>query len=448
MQNIATFIALNRFGLGVGPEEARAVDRDPRGWIQDQIQPRQEISPMLAQFPGASEINKEIHKARISGSQELRKTVRRKYREVFVTELVARARHHVQTPSPFAERMVLFWSNHFTVSRTKGIVGPTLPAFEREAIRPHIFGRFEDMLSAVASHPSMLAYLDNNISVGPNSLAGRRIGRGLNENLAREILELHTLGVNGGYGQDDVREFARALTGWTHAGTVPKRQKTIKSGAFEFRQAMHEPGPKTVLGKTYREDGMNEAKAILKDLAGHSATSRHIATKIARHFIADAPPKSAIDRLAKVFADERGDLAAVSKALVNLEEVWADPAPKVKTPYELVISVLRALGSAEPDRAMLHLPLRTMGHEPFNAPSPQGWPDMADHWLAPEALLRRIEWVRAISGRLAIDQPPSELMDRLIGPIASDNTRFMVDRAPSGDAAVALILASSEFQRR
>ncbi|MEM1276742.1 MAG: DUF1800 domain-containing protein [Pseudomonadota bacterium] len=447
MQDIASFIALNRFGLGVGPRDLEATGQDPKGWVAAQIRPFQTVPRALARFPEAAEINQQIHTARISDSREQKKKIRRKLRESATAELLARAEYQIATPTPFAERMVLFWSNHFTVSRSKGIIAPTLPAFEREAIRPHIFKRFEDMLIAVTSHPSMLGYLDNNVSIGPNSQAGRR-GRGLNENLAREILELHTLGVDSGYTQDDVREFARALTGWTHGGTVPKKQKTIRSGAFEFREVMHEPGPKTVLGKTYREDGMKEGLAILKDLARHPATARHIATKLARHFIADTPPQGAVDHLARVFENKRGDLAAISRALIELDAVWAEPMPKVKTPYELVISTFRALDAKTLNRRMLTLPLKTLAQEPFNAPSPQGWPDQADHWLAPEALLRRIEWIRAISARLPVTEPPVQLLERVIGPVASDTTRAMIEGAPSADAATALVLASAEFQRR
>lgn len=242
MKNIAAFIALNRFGLGVAPGEADAVEADPRGWIRNQIVPRQEVPADLSSFPGAASIMKEIHEARLESPEALRNVVRRHYRETFGPETAARGRHAVRTDTPFAERMVLFWSNHFTVSRSKAIVGPALPAYEREAIRPHVFGRFEDMLLAVVGHVCMVSYLDNNLSFGPNSRVGRRSGRGINENLAREILELHTLGVNGGYTQADVTEFAKALTGWTHGGMVGPQRSQPVSGGFVFRHWMHEIG--------------------------------------------------------------------------------------------------------------------------------------------------------------------------------------------------------------
>ena len=448
MQDLASFIALNRFGLGVGRGDAEAVAADPIGWIERQIVARQRVPDALASFPGAASIMKQIHEARLDGPEALRDTARRHYRESFAPEIAARARHAVTTPTPFAERMVLFWSNHFTVSRSKAIVGPALPAYEREAIRPHVFGRFEDMLLAVAGHVCMLSYLDNNLSFGPNSWVGRRTGRGINENLAREILELHTLGVDGGYTQSDVTELAKALTGWTHGGMVGRRRNVPVSGGFVFRHGMHEPGPKTVLGKVYPADGVEQAKAVLRDLARHGSTARFVATKLVRHFVADDPPKPEIERIAGVFRNSGGDLAQVSRALAGLDAVWRDPLPKVKTPYELVVSALRTLGIDAFGFRILRTPLRILGQEPFWAPSPQGWPDEARHWIAPEALLRRIEWLRAIAARAPASEPPAALLDRSIGPVASAETRRMVELAPSGDAGVALVLAAAEFQRR
>ena len=211
---------------------------------------------------------------------------------------------------------------------------------------------------------------------------------------------------------------------------------------------MHEPGPKTVLGKVYPEGGIEEARAIMRDLARHPSTARFIATKLVRHFVADDPPEAEIERIARVFRETGGDLARVSGALVDLDAVWRNPLPKVKTPYELVISALRALGIGEVTARTLRVPLRTMGQLPFNAPSPQGWPDEAGHWIAPEALLRRVEWLRAVAARAGATMEPAALLERTIGAVASMETRRTVDLAPSGDAGVAFVLASAEFQRR
>jgi uncharacterized protein (DUF1800 family) len=448
MQDIASFIALNRFGLGIGPGEPETVGADPKGWVKRQIVREQMVPAALQSFPSAASIVQDMYEARIESTKKLIEVAGRHYRGIFGPEVVARARHMVKTDKPFAERMVLFWSNHFTVSRSKQIVGPAIPAYEREAIRPHIFGRFEDMLVAAAGHVVMLDYLDNMVSVGPNSPAGRRSGRSLNENLAREILELHTLGVNGGYTQADVTAFAKVLTGWTHGGIVPRRSGVPVSGEFVFRNSMHEPGPKTILGKTYKENGIDEAKSVMHDLVRHPSTARFIATKLVRHVVADDPPEDAVNRIAGVFRDTEGDLAEVSRALVELDAVWKEPLPKVKMPYELVISTLRALDMDELTPQTLRVPLETMGQRPFYAPSPQGWPDEARHWLAPETLLRRIEWLRAVAARVPAAMQPDVLLERLIGPVASNDTRLWVGRAPSGDDAVALILASTEFQRR
>lgn len=447
MKHTAAFIAVNRFGLG-GLADDPALVRDPAGWLTRQIAPQPSTPAALSAFPGSAAILAAVQEARRAGEMALMQETRRHYRETFVAEVVARAQHMVATETPFAERMVLFWSNHFTASRTRAIIGPGLPAYEREAIRPQVFGRFEDLLQGVVRHVCMLAYLDNVVSVGPNSLRGRRRRVTLNENLAREILELHTLGVDGGYSQSDVVEFARALTGWTWGGLRGRNDPRPVHGGFEFVEAMHEPGPKTVLGVTYREDGMNEGIAILRDLARHPSTAHFLATKLVRHFVADDPPAAAVAHIARRLRDSGGDLAQVSRALVSLEAAWQAPLPKVKTHYEFVISTLRTTGPGEVDARALLTPLRELGQEPFNAPSPAGWPDRAKDWIACESLMRRIEWVHAMSARWPIRIDPRDLLERAIGAVASATTRSMVRAAPSASTGLALVLASPEFQRR
>lgn len=454
MRDVATFIALNRFGLGAAPGAAEAIGGDPRGWVATQIDGR--AAPGTAGGRASAGVLAETHSAAIESPEQLRATARRLYSSVFWPEVVARARYAIATEQPFAERMALFWSNHFTVSRTRAIIGPAIPAYEREAIRPYVFARFADMLKAVCRHPCMLTYLDNIVSIGPESDAGRRrrLARGadartLNENLAREILELHTIGVNGGYGQQDVIELAKAISGWSHGGFRPTGQDPRPvHGDFEFRAVFHEPGPKTVLGRTYTEAGADEGLAILDDLVRHPATAQHLATKLARHFIADDPPADAVTRIARVFLASDGDLAAVSRALIDLDAVWREPLSKVKTHYEFVVAVHRAVGNATATAADVVAPLQALGQPPFSAPSPQGWGDTARHWIAPEALLRRIEWVRSFAGSRPATLHPARFLDDVIGPVAGDATREGVARAPSGDAAIALVLASAEFQRR
>ena len=453
MSTVEAFIAANRFGLGARPGELEDIARDPRAWIVSQISGAHSIPAPLTSMPPSHETLKAIHEARIMGPQNLKRMARQNFRRTMFREINGRAKAMIESRQSFRERMVLFWANHFTVSSTRFTVGPIAGAYEREAIRPHIFGRFEDMLLETARHPAMLAYLDNARSIGPNSQAGERSGRGLNENLAREILELHTLGVNGGYTQNDVTEFAKILTGWSHGGLRNKRSIQFFGpvhGRFEFRDLAHEPDDKLLLGKRYPENGEQEGIDALADLARHPATVRFIATKLARHFVADDPPIEAVRRLERVFNESGGHLGAVSRELIALDAIWQQPLAKVKTPYELIISTLRA---AEIDvdairpRAIMSS-LQQLGHVPFRAPSPKGWPDRAQDWMSPESLLRRIEWLRAASARLPRSLTPDALAANTIGPVIAPRTQEMIDAAPSGEEALAMIFASPEFQRR
>ena len=451
MTSSDAFIASNRFGLGPRPGELADIGSDPRGWIGEQISIVNEVPPGLRNLPSSAEIIRAIHEARLEGPERLREAVVHGYREILLPEVVARVQAHIRTAQPFRERMVLFWANHFTVSTSKRIIGPSIGAYEREAIRPHVFGRFENILLATARHPTMLSYLDNNISFGPNSRAGKHIRRGLNENLAREILELHTLGVNGGYTQADVTEFAKILTGWTHGGTRSKRSIArlgAVHGRFEFQEIVHEPGAKTVLGKRYDENGEHEGIDALKDFARHPSTAKFIAEKLARHFVADEPPAAAVKALEAAFRRSGGHLGTVSKTLIELDAVWDEPLAKVKTPYELVVSTLRAVDLADIKLRMLRGTFAEMGQRPFSAPSPAGWPDRAKDWMSPESLMRRVEWLRALSARLPRTLAPGTVAEQTIGPVMSARTEEMIAAAPSGEEALALLFASPEFQRR
>src|SRR5690606_7407208 len=245
-----------------------------------------------------------------------------------------------------------FWSNHLCISASaKAIVAPISGAYEREAIRPHVLGRFEDMVLASAQHPAMLLYLDNAQSIGPASRAARAVRRpragaqrGLNENYARELLELHTLGVNGGYTQQDVQELARILTGWT-VGGLPGARRDATSGPvrFAFEPMLHEPGAKTLLGRRYADEGEDEGRRAIEALCRHPATARFIATKLVRHFISDEPPAAAVDAVAGAFADSDGDLRVTLRALVDHPESWSAAHRKFRTPQDWLIAVLRAL---------------------------------------------------------------------------------------------------------
>jgi uncharacterized protein (DUF1800 family) len=445
MSRKQAFIAVNRFGLGARPGELARVAREPQGWIGRQISRRHAVPRELADLPSAADSIRIFLEARRQGVREIRRVARSALKDRYIDEINARALAHIRTTDPFRERMVAFWSNHFTVSAKRFFVAPLAGPYEREAIRPHVFGRFEDMLLAVVRHPAMLLYLDNAASIGPDSRAGRFRRRGINENLARELLELHTLGVDGGYSQADVRALAKILTGWSVQG-LGRRQ--VLSGRYHFVFFAHEPGSKTLLGRRYPEDGEDEGIAALKALARHPATARHVATKLARHFIADKPPASAVHALERSFTESGGDLAAVSRTLIGLNEVWRDPLPKVKSPYEYTISIFRSLAFDRVPGRGIHPALYLLGQLPFAAPSPQGWPDTADDWLAPEALMRRIEFARTLSRRLPRRLDPLGMFDASIGPVASRRTRTVIARAPSAREAVALLFASAEFQRR
>ncbi|GAB4274587.1 MAG: DUF1800 family protein [Pararhodobacter sp.] len=455
MQDIDSFIALNRFGFGAGLGDAARLAGDARGWLASQIERHPRVPRSLTRFDSADAILTRLRHGFFEGAEARGMAVRAGYREAFFPEVMARARIMAATPTPLVERLHLFWANHFTVSLSKFQTGPAIPAYEREAIRPHLFGRFADMLRAVVQHPSMLIYLDNVASIGPNSARGqRRIASGraantLNENLAREVLELHTLGVQGGYGQEDVIALARALTGWTYGADRPPREGRPFHGRFVFRPALHEPGPKTVLGRTYPEGGQDEGEAILDDLARHPSTARHIATKLVRHFIADTPDAADIDALSRVFLDTDGDLMALTRALIARPSAWSEPLAKVKTHQEFVIAVHRALGIREVRREAYVRPLRLMGQGPHAAPSPQGWGDLTGDWLSPEGLLLRVEWAHAFAHGIGrIGWQPARLLDEVIGPVAQDVTERAVAGAPTGPEALAMVFASPEFQRR
>jgi uncharacterized protein (DUF1800 family) len=347
----------------------------------------------------------------------------------------------------FRERLVWFWANHFAVAISKGIIVRGLAgAYERDVVRPHVFGRFADMLLASAKHPAMLFYLDNQLSIGPGSRAGRRRGRGLNENLAREILELHTLGVDGGYTQADVTSLARIITGWTFVG--PRARPELGTpGRFHFEPNFHEPGAFSLLGRSYAADGMRQGERALADLARHPATARQVATKLARHFIADQPPADSIARLADAFVRTEGDLAAVSRALIAEPGVWSTGRHKLRSPAEFLAASLRATGVPVRPPGLLAA-LAIMGQPLWNPTGPNGFPDVSSHWLNPKGLASRLDVAARVARGVAKVVDPRALADDVLGPTLTDETLTAIRRAESRQEALALLLMSPEFQRR
>jgi uncharacterized protein (DUF1800 family) len=360
--------------------------------------------------------------------------------QIYLQEAKARFDAALQADTGFVERLIWFWSNHFCVSADK--VRPIAGAFEREAIRPHVLGRFADMLLAVESHPAMLHYLDNARSIGPDSMAGRNRGKGLNENLAREILELHTLGVRTGYSQQDVTNFAKVITGWS---IVPPRQPE-RGGEFAFNPRMHQPGAETVVGRNYADTGFEQGRAVLLDLARNPATAQHIATKLARHFIADDPPPRLVDALKSTFLASDGDLRQMARVLVSAPEALEAPRTKLKRPAEWLVAATRATGVTAPDARPIIGALNMLGEPLWRPPAPKGFDDANAAWL--DGLAQRLDIANQFGRRVTQPVDPKELVETALGPLASAETRQAVARAETRPQAVALLLMSSEFQRR
>jgi uncharacterized protein (DUF1800 family) len=364
--------------------------------------------------------------------------------QIFLEEAKARLSAAAGAEIGFAERLVWFWSNHFCISAAKGGgVAQLAGAYEREAIRPHVLGHFGDMLLAVETHPAMLLYLDNARSIGPNSPAGRAGGKGLNENLAREILELHTLGVRTVYSQADVTRFADVITGWT---IVPPRADLPHAGEFTFNPRMHEPAAEKVIDKVYPDTGFEQGRAVLQALARHPATARHVATKLARHFVADDPPLALVDKLSRRFLDTQGNLKEMAKTLIAAPESWAAPPRKLKRPGEWMIGMLRAANSDPPDVRPIMQAQNLLGEPLWRPPAPNGFADKDEAWI--DGMAQRLDIATQAARRFGNQIDPKAVLDQALGPLASADTRQTINRAESRPQALALVFMAPEFQRR
>lgn len=427
--DLLTAHALVRFGLGRRPDEAPPTD--PTAWLLGQLQGADAAAPSTAgTAAGLAALRADRQNKPPPGESQAR--------AMFRAGATAQLATALTTQAPFRERLVWFWTNHFTVSVRRGECAAVLPAFIDEAIRPHVTGRFADMLLAVMRHPAMLLYLDNTGSVGPDSPAGARSKRGLNENLARECMELHTVSPAAGYTQQDVTAFAAVLTGWSI-------DLQADPPGFRFRPGAHQPGTQTVLGREF-PPGEEGGVAALQFLAAHPATHRFLATKLVRHFGADDPPPDAVRRIEAVLRDTQGDLGAASAALVRLDAAW-QPLTKLRTPQDLVIASLRGFGLAPEQAANTLGILGGLGQPFLAAPAPNGWPDRAEDWAAPEAMLRRIDWGYGFAGRAPAGEPIA-LAEAMIGPLLQPATADAMGRAGSRRDALTLFLTSPEFQRR
>ena len=483
-------IAANRFGLGARPGELAQIGAQPRDWLIAQLSGSAplltgpELHSSAETLARGLEVRRELRAAKRAATEATSDAatsvagvmqIGQIYRPIYIAEATARLHQGVTTDRPFVERLTYFWTNHFAVSIDKNLVLGLAGSLEREAIRPNVLGYFSDMLLAVERHPAMLLYLDNHLSIGPHSRAAgllerRRGGQrrvGINENLARETLELHTLGVGGGYSQADVTTFAEVITGWSIGGEgggpfsrggrfSPGGRFSADGrfsgggfpGEFVFRPEVHEPGAKVVLGKRYADTGYDQGVAVLKDLAAKPATARFIATKLVRHFVADDPPPRAVERVANAFLSSNGHLPTVYRALVESQEAWSQPLAKYKTPNDYIVSTFRGLHlPADRGRASLAA-FEVLGQRTYSPGSPAGWPDRSADWDGASALIKRIEWADAVGQRVGSRVDAKELAPQLLGDNLTPATRTAIARAASSAQAITLMLSAPEFMRR
>jgi uncharacterized protein (DUF1800 family) len=469
-------LAMSRFGLGAGPKDIAQKKGDPRAYLRKQQNPKaallinkdlpssdiiwrtqwadderrrreRESQPsemQAAAMPSQMEMNGSAVKP--DDKNKSAQKPRPHYPEVmFRAESEARLALANETQTPFLERLVSFWSNHFAISVAKsGPIKAMAGAFEREAIRPFILGKFVDLLIAVEQHPAMILYLDNQQSIGPHSRRGDNSKQGLNENLAREILELHALGSDGGYSQTDVINFASVITGWT---VNEPSNDSLYGGRFTFAPARHEPGDIKVMGKTYPEGGKEQGEAVLRDLARHPSAARFIARKLATAFISDNPPKALLANLEAAYRSSDGDLMVVTRALIDAPESWQDTSPKLRSPYEFIIAAMRAM-ETPPDVGVMLAALASLGQPLWQPSGPNGFPDNSAFWMSPDGMSVRLDIAAQFGHRAKTTEEPDVLLTALCGTTVSTETRQTVARADSREQALAMILMSPEFQRR
>ena len=477
--------ALNRLAYGPRPADAAAIAQQGAGpWLDqflaDQLEPRRlalpvalterlaglevlrlDQSELISRYREAIKAVREAKRESAQGmavEADAANAVREKVRPLVAQAATARLARAMQSPTQLEEVLVEFWFNHFNVFAGKGPVSVLVADYEGRAIRPYVLGRFRDMLGATAKHPAMLHYLDNERSVvagyQPPAAARRyladkpelkaRVATGLNENYARELMELHTLGVDGGYSQRDVTELARILTGWG----IDQR-KALLGGTgdlFHFDINKHDPGDKIWLGQTVASNGQAEGERALDVLAAHPATARHIAFKLAQAFVADEPPARLVGRLSETFKTTGGDLKAVTRTLIQSEEFWSREAAgaKFKSPYQYLISSLRAVDAPLTNPAVLLQALAQSGQPLFGAATPDGYKNTAAAWRSPEALTQRVQLATTLSSRIGLK--PEALLNTL-GASVSEATRKTLSAEPMGQQ-VALLLASPDFMRR
>jgi uncharacterized protein (DUF1800 family) len=470
--------ALNRFGLGANIHQD-GLGSDPRGWLKQQLN-RTEPPQILADLPNSLSYLRQQQAYReqqaaakraqsapeSDNSSLLKKELQQKvakpnkkiagganfFREITQKEISMRMQHAITTENDFNERLSYFWSNHFAVSIDKRTASLYAAPMEREAIRPNLNTSFSEMLLAVTQHPAMLLYLDNVRSVGESSKfayakkKNPKRATGLNENLAREILELHTVGVKGGYSQTDVTEFARALTGWS----IPGGQRLAgASTAFQFNAASHEPGNRRVLGKDYRANGIEQGRMILRDIAVQPATAHHLALKLARHFVSDTPPAAMVERMTAAYLKHQSQLEPMYHAMIDSDEAWSPQARKFKTPLDFVISAFRSSGiSLQGHERQVYSFLERMGHLPFMSRSPEGYADTMADWSGPDALFKRLQAASSLAEWAPRNISAFDVAKRSLGNALDKETTTAIQRAESSHQALSIVVACPAFQWR
>ncbi|WP_420391927.1 DUF1800 domain-containing protein [Acuticoccus sp.] len=455
-------IAATRFGLGPKAGELERARPDPVAYVARQLDDA--AAATITGLPTTADVRevfidkqrayREARRASRRASDEEREELEAERlrlnrarrdlgRRMELAEVAARYRRGVTTDAPFVERLVLFWSNHLAIERfrlhMRFLAGP----YEREAIRPHVLGDFGAMLRAAIPHPAMLIYLDNARSVGPNSRVGRRRGAGeVNENLAREVLELHTLGAGGGYTQDDVEALALVLTGWSGGFHVRRRNPV-------FDRRRHDFGARTILGKTYRETGEGQLAAVLTDLALHPSTATHLATKLARHVTGDDASDALIGAMRDAYIAGGADLGAMTRALVRHPEAWRDAPEKMVPPYDYVVAGGRALDLPELPPQFVVEGVSELGQPLWKPPSPAGWPDADAAFMGGDSLLERVDYTREFAQVHGGGAGDVRVIARaLFGDDLDPFVAEAIDRAEDQRQALVLLLMSPPFQRR
>ena len=456
--------ALNRLTFGPAPGDIERVGAmGLKRWIDRQLHPEKiRESPVLEEklhsFDSLAASTREMGNAMDRG-------VRQRIAQSLMAVKLYRA---IYSERQLQEVLTDFWYNHFNIFLNKGADRVMVTAYERDVIRPHVLGKFEDLLVATAKSPAMLFYLDNWQSAAPNPTSNVRPGRarrGINENYARELMELHTLGVDGGYTQKDVTEVARCFTGWTIR--EPRR-----GGAFEFNGRMHDRGEKVVLGvKIPAGGGIEDGMKVLHILAHHPSTAKFLSEKLAQRFVSDAPPASLVQKMASTFQRKNGDLRAVLNTMLGSREFWSEAAwrAKMKSPLEMTVSAIRALGADVDSTAALSSHMARMGQPLYRKQEPTGYSNLGREWVSSAGLLARMKFALALvsnqvpgvhvdGNRFGAEEDPSQIARALLAfdPGAGDlgaiqkelSAETVQSRAPRSLLVAGLMLGSPEFQRR